>query len=153
MRFVVFLICVTLAGLAAGCAGHRRPAVSSRDPGRTAFNAYCAGCHVSNGPGTNVEAPPLNGSMWVSGPEYRLVKIVTQGLRGAVDVNGKTYNQEMPAIANTMTDEQIASLLSFVRRQFSVGAQPVLPTDVGRVRATTRNHEGYWTVEDLLREP
>jgi mono/diheme cytochrome c family protein len=87
----------------------------------------------------------------VNGPEDRLIRIVTQGLRGAINVNGKTYNQEMPAVGNALTDEQVATLVSWVRRRFSVETRPVLPADVARVRAASRGHEGYWTVEDLLR--
>lgn len=93
------------------------------------------------------EAPPLEGSPWVAGPEDRLIKIVLHGLHGAIEVRGKTYNQEMPGFGQTLTDAEIASLLSFVRKRF--GGGPVSEEAVRRVRAATRNRTGYWTAEEL----
>jgi mono/diheme cytochrome c family protein len=103
---------------------------------------------MSNGPGIPAEAPPLEGSQWVTGPEDRLIKIVLEGLRGPIEVNGKTYNQEMPAVGKVLADEQVASVLSFVRG-LSGESKPVLPADVNRVRTATRNRTAYWTVEEL----
>jgi len=42
------------------------------------------------------EAPPLAGSPWVTGPEERLIKIVLHGVHGPMQIEGKTYDQEMP---------------------------------------------------------
>ena len=123
------------------------------DPGRTQFESYCAACHLSNGPGMAAEAPPLDGSPWVTGSEDRLIKIVLHGLRGVVEVGGKTYNQEMPAVGQVLTDAQIATLLSFVRQHFGAASAPILPATVSKVRAATRNQRGYWTVDELLKEP
>ena len=138
----------------AGCAAGRHPAaLPPADPGASEFQAYCAGCHVSKGPGTMTEAPPLEGSPWVTGPEDRLIRIVLHGLRGPVEIGGQTYNQEMPAVGQVLTDTQLASLATFVRRRFGASAQAVDSTGVARVRARYREHSGYWTVEELLKQP
>jgi mono/diheme cytochrome c family protein len=143
-----------LAGLLAGCAaGRNHVAVPNADPGRTQFESYCAACHLSNAPGTTAEAPPLDGSPWVTGPEDRLIRIVLHGLRGGIEVDGKTYNQEMPAVGQGLTDTQVASLLSFVRRRFGGHSALVLPAAVSRVRAATPNRNTYWTVDELVKEP
>jgi len=145
---------LAVVGLLAGCAGSRRPSTAvPTDPGMRAFQAYCATCHVINGSVASVEAPPLDGSTWASGPKDRLIRIALDGLRGPVDVGGETFNQEMPAVGKTMTDEQVASVLSFVRLRFGATSQPILPTDVGRVRAADRNRGSYWTVEELMKKP
>jgi mono/diheme cytochrome c family protein len=145
---------LVVAGLLAGCAGSRRPSTAApSDPGMRAFQAYCAACHVINGSVASVEAPPLDGSTWAAGPKDRLIRIVLEGLRGPVAVGGKTFNQEMPAVGKTMTDEQVAAVLSFVRRRYGAASQPILPADVGRVRAADRNRASYWTVEELMKEP
>src|SRR4051812_17779277 len=93
---------VSVAGLwlvasLTGCA-HRRILARAPDPepGRTKFETYCAGCHLNEGPWMRGEAPPLEGSSWVAGPEDRVIKIALHGLRGKIEVDGKTYNQEMP---------------------------------------------------------
>ena len=138
---------ILAAALLPGCAPRQphSPPPLAADPGQSAFQAYCAACHLNP-----AEAPPLENSPWVSGPSDRLIKIAIQGLRGPVEVAGKTYNQEMPAVGKPLTDEQVAALLSFIRRSFSPAAQPIQPSDVARVRANTRT--SYWTVEDLLKD-
>ncbi len=136
-----------LAGCAAGRSHARLPAA---EPGKTRFDSYCAACHLGGGAGMG-EAPPLEGSSWVAGPEDRLIKIVLHGVRGNIEVRNKTYNQEMPAFGQNLTDAEIASLLSFVRKRFGGGAAPVLPETVSRVRAATRDRVGYWTAAELLR--
>jgi mono/diheme cytochrome c family protein len=154
LRLVLYLKGVGLACLLVGCAvSHKHAAVPYADPGRAQFESYCAACHLSNGPGLAAEAPPLDGSPWVTGPEDRLIKIVLHGLRGAIQVSGKTYNQEMPAVGQVLTDSQVASLLSFVRQRFGTASTPVLPAAVSDVRAATRNRTNYWTVDELMKEP
>ena len=66
------------------------------------------------------EAPPLEGSSWVAGPENHLIRIVLHGLRGPIEVAGKPYNQEMPGFGPILTDEDIASLISHARKRFGV---------------------------------
>ncbi len=138
----------------AGCAASRNHArMPYGDSGRTQFESYCAACHLSHGPGMMGEAPPLEGSSWVVRPENRMIKIVLQGLRGTIEVHDKTYNQEMPGFGEILTDAEIASLLSFVRKRSGGASTPILPATVSRVRAATRNRTDYWTVDELLREP
>src|SRR5436309_766495 len=100
-RVLTYFLAVTGLGLAlilAGCAhGRHHASISHTDSGRTRFETYCAGCHLNEGPWMMGEAPPLEGSSWVAGPENRLIKIVLHGLRGPIEVRSKTYNQEMPS--------------------------------------------------------
>src|SRR6266550_3814675 len=116
MRALVILF---VASLLVGCAARRNlPRTADADPGRTRFETHCAGCHLNEGPFMMGEAPPLEGSAWVAGPENRVIKIVLHGLHGTIEVRGKTYNQEMPGFGPILSDADIASLLSYVRRRF-----------------------------------
>jgi mono/diheme cytochrome c family protein len=99
------------------------------------------------------EAPPLEGSAWVAGPENRVIKIVLHGLRGPIDVRSKSYNQEMPGFAPILTDADIASLLSYVRRRFGGANAPTSEAAVSLIRAANRGRTGYWTVDELMKEP
>jgi len=99
------------------------------------------------------EAPPLEGSAWVAGPENRLIKIVLHGLHGPIEVLGKTYNQEMPGFGPILTDADVASLVSYVRRRFGGTNTPVSTATVTRVRAASGTRTDYWTVAELLKEP
>jgi mono/diheme cytochrome c family protein len=141
------------AALLAGCAARGTHAsLTPPDPGKTAFQSYCAACHVANIPGSPAEAPPLDASPWVSGPEDRLIKIALQGIHGPIEVNGKIYNQEMPAVGQMLTDAQLASLLSFIRRQYAPGSATIEPAAVARVRAANKDRSDYWTAGELLKE-
>jgi mono/diheme cytochrome c family protein len=89
----------------------------------------------------------------VTGPEGRLIRIVLHGIRGPIEVQGKTYNQEMPGFQHVLTDAEIAALVSFVRRRFGGLNGLTTAAAVSRVRSATQNRAGYWTVDDLLKEP
>jgi mono/diheme cytochrome c family protein len=98
------------------------------------------------------EAPPLEGSSWVTGPENRVIKIVLHGLRGRIEVGGKTYNQEMPGFGPILTNADLASLLSYVRRRFGAAGTPVSEAAVSLIRAANQGRMEYWTVDELLKE-
>ncbi len=89
----------------------------------------------------------------MAGPESRLIRIVLHGAHGPIEVNGQTYNQEMPGFGPLLSDADIASLLSFVRRRFGGLNTPIAPAAVSAIRAATANRTGYWTVDELLKSP
>ena len=99
------------------------------------------------------EAPPLEGSSWVAGPENRVVKIVLHGLHGPIEVSSQNYNQEMPGFAPILTDADIASLLSYARRRYGGASTPVSEAAVSAIRAANRGRANYWTVDELMKEP
>jgi mono/diheme cytochrome c family protein len=95
------------------------------------------------------DAPPLAGSPWVTGPEDRLIRIVLHGVRGPMEVHGKTYDQEMPGFGQILSDADIASLLSFVRRRFGT-SESIDPATVSRVRAANQSRTAYWSTRELM---
>jgi mono/diheme cytochrome c family protein len=119
--------------------------------GRIQFQSYCAGCHQDDGTGGG-ETPPLAASPWVRGPENRLIKIVLHGVHGPMEVDGKSYDLEMPGFGKVLSDSEVASLLSFVRRRFGAPSEPITPAAVSRVRAENQGRTGYWSAEELLTE-
>lgn len=140
--------------LATGCgspSSSEEPLFSG--PGATGFRNYCAACHQPDGRGVEGGGPPLAGSSWVRGPESRLIRIVLHGVRGPIDVGDKTYNREMLAFGPILSDEQIASLLTFVRRRFGGTAPPIAPEAVERARAASGDRTEYWTVKELIQIP
>ena len=150
------LCCVTglwFATLLAGCAAGRRHArVTDVQAGRGDFESYCAACHQYDGQGMG-EAPPLERSSWVVGPQDRLIKIVLHGVRGKMEVDGKTYDREMPGFGQILSDEEIAFLLSFVRGRFGGLGTPIEPETVSKIRSEQEDRTGYWSVDELLAEP
>ena len=148
-RFCV-VFSALLVSLLAGCRGDGEPvAAFDEEAGQTRFENYCATCHQRGGTGIEGRVPPLTGSPWVAGPESRLIRIVLHGLRGPIEIDGQTYNMEMPAFY-LFSDEEIAALLSYVRGRYGGPSPPITAATVSRVRDATRDHTGYWTVDRLL---
>ena len=151
-RCLLFGTTLWLAALAAGCAaGRQQTSAVKAEPGAAEFQSYCAGCHIDD-TGVRGDVPPLEGSPWVTGPASRLIKIVLHGVRGAMEVQGRTYDQEMPGFGPVLADGEIASLLSFVRRQFGGINTPVSPATVSAIRTANSKRTAYWTVEELLKD-
>ena len=96
------------------------------------------------------EAPPLEGSPWVIGPEERLVRILLHGVKGRIVVNGKTYDREMPGFGGVLSDRQIASLASYARSRFGAKTVAVSPAAVRSIRARHADRRSYWSAEELL---
>jgi hypothetical protein len=70
-----------------------------------------------------------------------------------MEVGGKTYDLEMPGFGKILTDAEVASLLSFVRKRFGAQADPITPSSVRRVRDANQIRSGYWSTEELLEKP
>lgn len=121
--------------------------------GKALYTIICGACHQPHGNGQAGLAPPLRDSEWVLGSERRLVRIVLQGLRDEVSVKGVNYQLSMPALAEALTDQQIADALTYVRREWEHNAAPVQAATVKAVRAATSQHEDSWTQAELLRVP
>ena len=118
------------------------------DAGRTLFTAICAVCHQVNGRGLDGVAPPLLDSEWVLGLHERTVRIVLHGVRGPIRVANRYYTGDMPA-HGALDDQQISSILTYVRREWGHDASPVDPAQVAAIRAATKNHADAWSPEEL----
>ena len=123
---------------------------SDAAPGAKLFDAYCTACHRYDGQGMG-QAPPLDDSEWVEGPEERLIKIALHGVRGKLTVQGRTYDREMPGFGAVLSDKEIADLLTFVRRIFGEPSPAITEASVQRVRERHSERRSYWRVEELRR--
>jgi mono/diheme cytochrome c family protein len=107
--------------------------------GRTAFLTYCAPCHQTDGSGMERLAAPLRNSAWVLGHEDLLARIVLNGLKGQL---------LMPPMG-TLDDQQLAAILTYIRRSWGHGAGPVSPDTLARVRAASSGRTAPWTRDEL----
>ena len=57
----------------------------------------------------------------------------------------------MTPFGNLLRDEEIASVLTFVRNAFGNKAYPISPEKVKQVRDTTKDKEGFYSPEELLK--
>jgi mono/diheme cytochrome c family protein/glucose/arabinose dehydrogenase len=116
--------------------------------GKTLFTAICAACHQTSGRGLDGLAPPLLDSEWVLGSHERTVRIVLHGVRGPIRVAGRYHTGDMPA-HGALDDDQIASVLTYIRREWGHDAPPVEPAQVTAIRAATKHHADAWSPEEL----
>jgi mono/diheme cytochrome c family protein len=120
------------------------------DLGKTLFETSCAACHQPHGYGMDGLAPPLVDSEWVAGTDHRLARIVLHGLHGPVYVKGQKFDLDMPSFGS-FDDDQLAAILTYVRREWEHTYDPVLPATVAKIRTETSDRLDAWTETELLK--
>ena len=114
----------------------------------------CFTCHQPTGLGLAKQFPPLAGSEWVLGDKPTLIKIAMFGLMGPVKVKGTDYTLAMPPPGippGSLTDQQIADVLTYIRNDWGNSASSVSPAEVATVRSSVagRAPMQMWTVAEL----
>lgn len=114
----------------------------------------CFTCHQPNGQGIAGQFPPLADSDWVLGDKERLIKISIYGLMGEIEVNGVKYNNVMvpPGIPpGSLTDNQIADVLTYIRNDWGNSASSVSAEEVATVRESIKGRAPMqmWTAAEL----
>ena len=97
--------------------------------GEKLYLTHCASCHRQNGEGAEGLIPPLVNTDWVTGDKGKLIRAVLNGLSEPIEVNGETYEQEMPGFSN-LKNEEIADILTYIRNSFGNTANPIIPGEV-----------------------
>ena len=116
------------------------------ETGKTAYALSCVPCHQENGEGRLGLAPPLVGSRWLLATDEVIVRILLHGKenpgRGLI----------MPPWRH-LDDQQIAALVTYLRREFANQAASVAPATVGQVRTATEGRQKPWTDVELEKLP
>lgn len=144
-----------------GKAGYKAPAavkpLSTEEQqrfenGKGLYSLTCGACHQPNGTGAEGMAPPLVNSEWVLGSDERLARIILHGVKGPITVNGQKWDMEMPGLP-FFDDEQIASIMTYLRREWEHTGNPVTPDTVKKIREATGDRSESWTEAELLKLP
>lgn len=120
--------------------------------GEAMYQQRCMSCHQANGEGLPGTYPPLAGSEYATAANPGVpARIVLNGISGPIEVKGTTYNNLMPAygVGIQMTDDEVASLLTYVRSSWGNAASPVTAADVAAAREATKGQSGTMTAELL----
>lgn len=117
--------------------------------GKKVYESICSACHQATGQGMAPSFPPLAGSDWVAGSEQRLVLLVLHGLEGPIEVNGVAYNGVMPAHKDQFDDQQIADLITYIRKSWGNNFEPVKPETVAELRKKHATRSKAWTASEL----
>lgn len=102
--------------------------------GKMTFMQTCFVCHQPNGEGIPGQIPPLAKSDFLMADTERAIRIVLQGRTGEVEVNGKKYNGTMVPL-NTLSDDEIANVLTYVRNSFGNSGDAVNAASVRKARS------------------
>jgi mono/diheme cytochrome c family protein len=133
----------------AGDPGAPRPLTAAQqqqfDRGREVYRNVCAGCHQPDGRGLERIAPTLIGSPFALAPAEIPIRILMSGKEGGTGL--------MPPVGGALDDGQIASVLTYVRREWGQAADPVDAETVKRVRAVTAGRTRPWTEAELKALP
>ena len=120
--------------------------------GAILYEQACLPCHQPEGKGLAGVYPSLAESDWINGDPDRLIRIVLHGLSGPIEVKGKLFQSEtdipMPSFGG-LKDEQIASLLTFLRESFGNDAAEINADSVRNVRLLTHGRIDPWTALEL----
>jgi mono/diheme cytochrome c family protein len=121
------------------------------DSGKKLFAVNCASCHQASGMGLGDQYPPLAGSEWVSVNPELIIKVITKGLKGEIQVKGKTYAPAggMAAVSNLKTDREIANVATYVRQAWGNEAPEVSDEEVAQVRADSADQKDQWIGQEL----
>ena len=121
-----------LSGTAvAVCLASTRPPSPPRADGATVYAAYCALCHGTVGQGAERAGPPLVSNQYVRGDPKRLIGTILRGMTGSISVNGKPWGHgTMPPLRSTLSNDQVAAVVSFIRHSWGNRASSVSERDV-----------------------
>ena len=85
--------------------------------GKEVYELNCANCHQKDGKGLKNLYPPVAGSDYLKDKE-KVIYILKNGLSGEILVNGKKYNQPMPA-NNQLTNLDIAEVVTYIYNEWN----------------------------------
>ena len=110
-------------------------AAPAKVDGAAVYDEQCAACHQEKGEGVPVYFPPLAGNRDLFLSVDFPVRVVLFGMKGKIDVNGKSFDGEMPPL-DVLSDAQIAAVLAYVRGAWGNAAlapQDMPPVDAAAV--------------------
>jgi mono/diheme cytochrome c family protein len=109
--------------------------------GHEVYRNICQACHQPDGRGQEKIAPSLVGStLALAAPEIP-ARILLNGKEGTIGL--------MPPVGSVLSDDQIAAVLTYVRREWGQPGSPVDPAVVKTVRETTAGRTRPWTNDEL----
>jgi mono/diheme cytochrome c family protein len=112
------------------------------DAGAEIYKNICMGCHQDDGRGKEKLGGNLVDSQFVNAPNPEAtIRILLGGKEGQIGL--------MPPLGASLTDEQIASALTYIRRAWGHTAAPVEPLNVMETRSLTKGRTKPWTTEEL----
>jgi mono/diheme cytochrome c family protein len=112
------------------------------EAGREVYKNVCITCHQPDGRGQDKIAANLVGSALALAPPEVTIRIVLNGKEGPIGL--------MPPVGQVFTDDQVAAVLTYIRREWGQAGSVVEPATVASVRAAVAGRARPWTNDELL---
>ncbi|HZW76450.1 MAG TPA: cytochrome c, partial [Caldimonas sp.] len=110
------------------------------DAGREVYQNICQACHQADGRGQEKLAPTLIGSPLALADPGIPARILLNGKEGPIGL--------MPPIGSALNDDQIAAVLTYIRREWSNDGSPVDAALIKKMRALTAARTRPWTTDE-----
>jgi ubiquinol-cytochrome c reductase cytochrome b subunit len=118
---------------AASAGGEAPSGATAAGPGAKIYAANCASCHGANGAGMPGAFPPLAGNAYVTGSSKPVIHTLLYGLNGPIKVGSASFNGQMPAWKGTLSNVDIANVVTFIRSSWGNKGAAVTEADVAKV--------------------
>jgi mono/diheme cytochrome c family protein len=82
----------------------------------------------------------------------QIIRILLHGMQGEMEVDGEVYNGAMPAWGSTLSDREIAAVITHVRQSWDNDYSDVTADEVAGVRGATEGRASPWTAEELAED-
>ncbi|RYF16270.1 MAG: c-type cytochrome [Comamonadaceae bacterium] len=115
-----------------------RAGAATLDRGGRLYERHCASCHGEQGQGVPGAYPPLAGNRAVTMPSTsNLVQVVLHGgFPPATRGNPRPFG--MPPFATTLSDADVAAVLTYIRAGWNNRAAPVSELEIAQQRSSVR---------------
>ena len=110
--------------------------------GAEVYKNICITCHQPDGRGQEKTAASLVGSTLALASPDVPARIVLDGKEGPIGL--------MPPVGSVLSDDQIAAVLTYIRREWGQAGNAVDPAIVRDTRALVAGRAKPWTNEELL---
>jgi len=109
---------------------------ASHEQGGQLYAQHCADCHGKDGRGVAGVYPPLDGNTSVTEPTgiNAIRSVLLGGFAPATAGNPQPYS--MPPFAQSLSDQDVAAVVGYIRQSWSNQAGAVQAADVGNYRNT-----------------
>ncbi|TLD72503.1 c-type cytochrome [Phragmitibacter flavus] len=121
------------------------------EKGKMLYTINCAACHQAHGMGLDGLAPTLVDSEWVLGNPDIPARIIMQGVAGPIKVGPQTFDLAMPPLMH-LSDEDIAAVVTYIRREWEHTASPIDTSFVAKVREKHKSRSAPWTAAELKKK-
>jgi len=104
----------------------------SIERGKAIYADFCISCHLPSGDGVKHVYPPLANSDYLKNNRTESIRAIKHGQQGEITVNGKTYNNYMPAMG--LDNAEIADVMNYINHSWGNSyGEIVTPQEVTKV--------------------